>query len=96
MAAQVVQGPLDDPGEILRVLPVKWHEQFLGEYRTALQAARDVRRIPELRVMLRLWRLRAFAYSSPGFEEAMEAAREGRDDEFVPAEHVIPGWPDRQ
>ena len=37
MTAQPVHGPdPDDPGEILRILPARWHEEFLGEYRAAL------------------------------------------------------------
>ncbi|MFI7060575.1 hypothetical protein ACIBL3_06300 [Kribbella sp. NPDC050124] len=72
----------DEVGEILRVLPEKWHAQFLDEYDGAGGE------------VLRLWRLRAVAYSSPRYDEALEAAREGRDEEFIPAEQVIPGWPD--
>jgi hypothetical protein len=48
-----------------------------------------------LRDVLRLWRLRAVAYSGLGFDQALEAAREDRADEFVPAAQAIPGWSDR-
>lgn len=71
------------------MLPARWHEQFLGEYRGALEAAHDVRRFQQLCEVLHLWRLRAVAYSKPGFEEAAQAAREGRGDEFGSADHVI-------
>ncbi|MEU0092690.1 DUF6247 family protein [Kribbella sp. NPDC006257] len=87
--------PFDDPGEILRALPVRWREQFLSEYHAALDDAREVSRFRQLREVLHLWRLRAIAYSGPGFDAAMQAARDGRADEFVPADQVIPGWLDR-
>ncbi|WP_267900270.1 DUF6247 family protein [Kribbella turkmenica] len=57
-------------------------------------AAHELWRFQHLREVLHLWRLRAVAYSDPGYEQAMEAAREGRDDDFIPAEQVIPGWSD--
>ena len=45
MTAQPVHEPApDDPAEILRRLPLRWHAQFLTEYRAALDAAREVRR----------------------------------------------------
>ena len=96
MAAKPRQGLPDGPSEILSLLPAKWHEQFLSEYDGALDAAREVSRFQQLRNVLHLWRLRAVAYSDPSFEQAMQATREGRTDEFVPAEQVIPGWSDRQ
>lgn len=81
-----MQSSPEDLGEILRLLPSQWHEQFLAESRSALDAARDVSRFLKLRDVLNLWRLRAAAYSGPGFEEAMQAARDDRAEEFVPAE----------
>jgi hypothetical protein len=48
------------------------------------------------RSVLHLWQLRAVAYSNPGVESAIQAVREQRAGEFVPAEHVIPRWADRQ
>jgi hypothetical protein len=83
MSVQANPGSPDDPSEILRLLPVQWHEQFLADYHGALDATQGV---------LRLWRLRAVAYSNPGFGEARQAAREGWAEEFVPAEQVSPGW----
>lgn len=85
-----------DPGEILRLLPATWREQFLSEYHSALDAAHDVWRFGELRDVLHLWRLRSVAYSEPGFEAALRAARDDRTDEFVPAAQAIPGWSDRR
>ena len=96
MTAQPMPGAQDDPSEILRLLPAKWHEQFLAEYHGALDAAHEVWRFQQLREVLRLWSLRAVAYSDPGYEQAMQAVREGRAEEFVPAEQVIPGWSDGQ
>ncbi|NEA35523.1 DUF6247 family protein [Streptomyces sp. SID13031] len=96
MTAQPHQESPDDPAEILLVLPAKWHEQFLQEYHGALDAAHEVWRFQQLRDVLHVWRLRALAYSRPGFEEAAQAAREGRADEFIPADQVIPGWAERQ
>ncbi|MFG1818721.1 DUF6247 family protein [Kribbella sp. NPDC049174] len=96
MTAQPMQGSPDDPGEILRLLPAKWHEQFLGEYHGALDAAHEVWRFQQLRDVLQLWRLRAVAYSDPGYEDALQATRDGRAEDFVPAEQVIPGWSDRE
>lgn len=91
--------PLDhvayDPEEILQVLPKHWHEQFLSEYHSALDAAHEVWRFHQLRDVLHLWRLRAVAFSRPDFDRAAQDAREGRSEEFVAAERVIPGWADR-
>lgn len=96
MTAEPLNHDGDDPGEILRVLPEEWHEQFLSEYHSALDAAHEVRRFSQLRGLLHLWRLRAVAFSDPSFESAARAARDGRAEEFVPAEQVIPGWADRR
>lgn len=87
-----MQSSPDDPGEILRVLPAEWHVRFLSEYHGALDAAHEVWRFQQLRDVLHLWQLRAVAYSDPGFEQALQATRENRADEFMPAEHAIPGW----
>lgn len=96
MTARPRQSSADDPGEILRLLPARWHEQFLGEYHGALDAAHEVWRFQELCDVLQLWRLRAVAYSDAGFDQALQATREDRADEFVPVEQAIPGWFDRQ
>jgi hypothetical protein len=96
LAARPQRGLPDSPSEILGLLPTRWHEQFLSEYYGALDAAHEVSRFQELCDVLRLWGLRAVAHSKPSFEQALQAAREGRAHEFVPAEHAIPGWSDRQ
>lgn len=84
-----------DPTEILRALPEVWHEQFLGEYHSALDAAHEVWRFHQLRDLLHAWRLRAAAIADPEFERAAQAVRQGRSQEFVPVEQAIPGWAER-
>jgi hypothetical protein len=94
MTAQPIHGPdPDDPVEILRVLPKTHHEQFLAEYTTAVDQARRPEQYRQLHDLLRLWRLRAVAYSDPGYEGRLAAVRSGNAEDFVPAEQVIPGWP---
>lgn len=68
MSAQPVhETDPDDPVEILRVLPTRFHEQFLREYYAAAAlAARQVGGYKQLQDVLRLWRLTA-AQSDPGF-----------------------------
>lgn len=85
-------GDPDDPVEILRVLPEGSHDQFLAEYAAAVDGARHPEQYRRLQDLLRLWRLRAAAYSSAGYEGRRQAAHRGSGD-FAPAERVIPGWP---
>jgi hypothetical protein len=77
----------DDPAAILELLPQRWHDQFLEEYRAALDAARDVRQWRHLAELLNRWHLRAAAYSDPGFDQAAEAARDARTQDLYP----VPG-----
>lgn len=95
MTAELHGDAGEDPAEILRVLPAESREQFLQEYRSALDAAHEVWRYRQLRDVLHLWRLRAQAYANPDFASAAQAARDDRSEEFIPAEQVIPGWSDR-
>jgi hypothetical protein len=101
MSAQPVHEPdPDDPVEILRVLPARFHDQFLAEYyEAASEAARQVGGYRQLHDLLRLWRLSAVAYSDPGFEERLraveESVRAGSLEGSVPIEEIVPGWPDR-
>ena len=78
----------DDPTHILALLPDRWHEQFLAEYRAGLDAAREVGQWPGLRALLHRWRLRATAYADPGFHAAAQAARGARPEDLIP----LPGW----
>jgi len=83
----------DDPVEILRLLPEDYHAQFLDEYNDAVEDARRPEQFRALQELLRLWRLRAVAYSSPGYEDRLAAARHGDPADFVPAARLIRSWP---
>jgi hypothetical protein len=85
----------DDPVEILRVLPDEYHPDFLAQYQAAVDNARRPEEFRRLHDLLRLWRLRAIAYSDPSYDERLASARRGRASDFSPAERVIPGWPAR-
>lgn len=78
----------DDPTRILALLPDRWHEQFLTEYRAGLDAAHEVGQWPLLRALLHRWRLRANAYSEPGFNTAAQAARDARPEDLIPLQPV--------
>lgn len=78
------------PAEILRLLPARWHEQFLAEYRAALDAAHEVWRWQQLSDLLHRWHLRALAYSDPEFDAAARAARSARPEDLT----TVPGLAD--
>ena len=82
----------NDPVEILHVLPKELHAQFQAEYAVAVEGARRPEQFRQLQEMLRLWRLRAVAYASPGYAERLTAAAEGHADD-LPASRLIPSWP---
>lgn len=88
----------DDPVEILHVLPSRFHEQFLAEYDAAVAGARRPEHYHELHHLLRLWRLRAAAYSDPGYEARLHAVQDavqtGRH-EGTPIEQIVPDWDER-
>ena len=99
MTAQLVHDyDPDDPVEILRVLPSCFHEQFLADYDTAAAVARRPEHYYELHAMLRLWRLRAAAYSDPGYQVRLKAVQEavqaGRRDGTL-IDDLVPDWPER-
>src|SRR5258708_29338910 len=75
MSAQAVHElDPDDPVEILRVLPVRFHDQFLREYYgAAAGAARQVGGYRQLHDVLRLWRLTATPHSAPRFPGPLAA-----------------------
>ena len=83
----------DDPVEILRILPEQYHAQFLDDYDDAVHGAQRPEQFHALQEMLRLWRLRAVAYSSPGYGDRLAAARDGEPGDFAPAAQVVRGWP---
>jgi Family of unknown function (DUF6247) len=87
----------DDPVEILRALPSRFHEQFLAEYEAAVVGARRPEQYRQLHDLLRLWRLSAVAFSDPGYEgrrlaveDAVRAGRRG-----TPIEELVPDWEQR-
>jgi len=84
----------DDPVEILGLLPEGYHAQFLAEYTAAVRGALRPEQFRQLQELLRMWRLRAAAYSGAGYEERLAAASHGGAASLAPAEQVIPGWPD--
>ncbi len=87
----------DDPVEILRVLPTRFHEQFLAEYDTAVAGARRPEEYRQLHHLLWLWRLSAAAFSDPGYEARRQAVEEsvrtGRGG--TPIEEIVPDWDER-
>jgi uncharacterized protein DUF6247 len=83
----------DDPVEVLRALPEEHHAQFRAEYAAAVNEARRPEQFRQLQELLRLWRLRAVAYASPGYAGRLADAREGHAADLAPAWQVIPGWP---
>jgi hypothetical protein len=95
MTAQPAYDNPDDPVEILHILPEAYHGQFYDDHYDALNAAQAPEEFQALQQMLRLWRLRAVAYSSPGYRDRLEAAREGKAGDFAPADQVVDGWPAR-
>lgn len=81
-------GP-DDPAEILRVLPPKYHAQFRAEYAEAVEKAQRPEEFAALTALLRFWRLRALAYSDPTFTARLAAARERDFAGSIPLEQLI-------
>jgi len=87
----------EDPVEILRVLPNRFHGQFLREYHAAaVLAARHIGGYRQLHDVLRMWRLTAVAQSDPGFAGRLTAVREAVQTGClvgsVPIEDIVPGW----
>lgn len=95
VSAQPVQDyDPDDPVEIMRVLPGRYHEQFLADYDAAASSARRPEQYHQLHQTLRLWRLRAVAYSDPDFESRLEEARSVAGD-GTPIQDVVSDWAER-
>jgi hypothetical protein len=89
----------DDPVEILRVLPAKYHEQFRTEYEAAAEGARHPEGYRKLHELLRLWRLTAMAVSAADYDSRLQAQREavrtGSHEGCVPIEEIVPDWAER-
>lgn len=67
-------------------------------YDAAVAVARRPEQYRELHRLLRLWRLRAVAYSDPGFEGRLAAVRDtvaAGGQEGTPIEEVVPDWDER-
>jgi hypothetical protein len=65
------------PGAILRELPERERENFLSQYREALDGARDPAGWKHLRRVLRMWSWMVIVASQPGHYEAREQALAG-------------------
>jgi hypothetical protein len=87
----------DDPVEILRVLPARFHEQFLAEYDVAVAGARQPEQYRQLHHLLRLWRLSAIAFSDPGYETRRQAVEEAvrTGTRGTPIDEIVPDWDER-
>lgn len=86
-------GPLDredplDPERILRELPERERENFLGQYQEALEGARDPAGWRQLRRVLRLWNWMAIAASRPGHYEAREQALAGTGEGMLLEDYI--------
>jgi hypothetical protein len=79
MSALPADPPPDplDPERILRELPARERDNFLTQYREALDGARDPAGWQQLRRVLRLWSWMAIATNRPGFYEDQAAALAG-------------------
>lgn len=85
---QSAPGP-EDPAEILHALPPAYHAAFLAEYAEAVEDARRPEQFRELTALLRFWRLRAVAYSDPGYADRLAAVKAGDITGDVPLEQLV-------
>jgi hypothetical protein len=90
-----VESSLDDPAVILRMLPGRYRDQFRAEYATAVEHARDPEGYRGLAELLRVWRLRATAYSDSGYSARLAEARAEGEYGVTPAARVTAGRPHR-
>jgi hypothetical protein len=81
------EDPLD-PQRILRELPERERENFLGQYREALDGARDPAGWKHLRRILRLWSWMAIATNRPGHYEARERALAGTGEGMLLEDYI--------
>lgn len=80
---------MNDPAQIMEMLPERDRSWFLREYREAAHtAADDPERFGQLREMLRTWRMRALARSGEGYQESREQACTGEGD-FTSLDEII-------
>ena len=79
---------------ILRDLPEREREEFLRQYRRAVDAAHDPAGYQQLRRLIHVWSLTATAAGQPGYYEELAAARAGTAT-TVPVTEAIPDWAER-
>ena len=89
--ARVPEPDPNDPAAILRLLPERYHPQFLREYGLAIEQARQPEQYRMLQNLLRMWRLRAVAYSDPDFSLRQSSAGSASPDD-VPADRIFGSW----
>jgi hypothetical protein len=65
------------PDAIAAELPPELREQFLAEYRAALEVARDTLRLDQLDQVIETWWRTAWARRSPRYEAAVRRAGKG-------------------
>jgi hypothetical protein len=83
-----------DPLVILRDLPEREREEFLRQYRLAVEAAHDPAGYQRLLHLLPVWSLTTIAVGQPGYYEDLGAARAGTAT-TVPVTDAIPDWDKR-
>ncbi len=81
------EDPLD-PQRILRELPERERENFLRQYREALDGARDPVGWKHLRRILRLWSWMVIAANRPGHYEAREQALAGTGEGILLEDYI--------
>jgi Family of unknown function (DUF6247) len=77
-----------DPERILRELPERERENFLSQYREALDGARDPAGWKHLRRVLRLWSWMVVAANQPGYYEAREQALAGTGEGMILEDYI--------
>ncbi|WP_285707087.1 DUF6247 family protein [Microtetraspora sp. NBRC 16547] len=90
MSAQPVhEDDPQDPQTILWGLPERERDEFLRQYRAAVEAARDdVAQYAALRLLLHRWSLVVVAANQPGYYEAVRDAKAGTG-RYVPLEEAL-------
>jgi Family of unknown function (DUF6247) len=83
-----------DPLVILGNLPEGEREEFLRQYRLAVDAAHDPAGYQQLRRVLHVWSLTAIAVDQPGYYEELEAVRSGTAT-TVPVTEAVPDFAER-
>jgi Family of unknown function (DUF6247) len=93
MTAQPVEDP-SDPLVILRDLPERERDEFLRQYRAAVDAAHDPAGYEQLRRLLHLWSLAVVATNQPGYYDEIATVR-ARTSPTTPIADIVPDWSER-